>query len=114
MLVGASVEGSPSGTWPGTFGLTAIANALETADQETSDVDVRTAAEWFQICGEAIYNKSDWGFEEEETPPGSESELWKARKLDDDSADARWDFWALRAYNDAPGSGSVCDDVRRD
>lgn len=96
-LLGASVDDSPFGTWPETFGLTAIANALETADQETSDADVRMAAKWFQICGKAIYDKSDWGFGDEVTLPGSEGELWKARKRDDDSADARWDFWVLRA-----------------
>lgn len=96
-LLGASVDDSPFGTWPETFGLTAIANALETADQETSDADVHIAAKWFQICGKAIYDKSDWGFGDEGTPPGSEGELWKARKCDDDSADARWDFWVLRA-----------------
>lgn len=58
-LVRASVDDSPFGSWPETFGLTAIANALETADQETSDADVRMAAKWFQMCGKAIYDKSD-------------------------------------------------------
>jgi hypothetical protein len=96
-LVGASVDDSPCGTWPETFGLEAIANALETADQESSDADVRIAAKWFQICGKAIYDNSNWGLGDEVTPSGSEGELWKARKRDDDSADVRWNFWLLRA-----------------
>ena len=58
-----AVEDFPFGTWPQSFGLWTIAEALETHDQGKSEDWISAAAHWFQICGKAIYDNSDWGLD---------------------------------------------------
>lgn len=96
-LAGTSVEESPFGTWPETFGLMAIANGLETPDRETPDDHVRVAVKWFQICGRVLYDRPDWGLYDDGSLDGPKGRLWKVKEWEDDSADARWDFWVQRA-----------------
>lgn len=93
-----TVDDFPFGTWPESYGLITIADALETHDQGTSEDNIRAAAEWFRICGRAIYKKSNWGLGDGGPLSGWEGEIWKARKCEDDSANARWDLWMQRAY----------------
>ena len=92
-----AVEDFPFGTWPQSFGLWTIAEALETHDQGKSEDWISAAAHWFQICGKAIYDNSDWGLDPDGAISGYEGQIWKARRREDDSADARWDLWMQRA-----------------